>query len=273
MSPAFRAFLREWTPPRMLAAYRRLRGESIRFSGEFANWEEARLASKGYDDALIVERVRQATLKANASTCLMERDGMVLPSDVTFPLLASLQHVALSLGRLRVLDFGGALGGLYFHLRRHLPPNVPVLWTVVEQRRFVECGKLHFAVAELSFEENLERALSEGVADVALLSSVLPYLEHPHQTLSMFLNSGCEYLLLDRTPVLREATSDRLTVQTVDFLEYSASYPAWFFVEAPLLEEIGVRYKSVFGFDSFESWDLGALKSQSIGGLFRKNGT
>lgn len=274
MSAALRAFLRDWMPPRLLAAYRRTRGESIRFSGEYATWQAARAASTGYDDSAIVERVRQATLTAGANSGLMERDGVVLEADETnFPLLASLQHIALLQGRLHLLDLGGGLGGLYVQLRRHLPPSLPVRWTVVEQGAFVECGNRNFTTAELLFKADLPLALHEDQVDVILMSSVLPYLEHPRRTLALLLDSGCEYLLLDRTPVLRGEGRDRLTVQTVNLPEYEASYPAWFFSEAALLEEIGAKYESVFSFDSFESWDLGAIKSRSIGGLFKKRRT
>jgi putative methyltransferase (TIGR04325 family) len=266
----WRASLRDWAPPALLRIYRRSHPRSIRFSGDFASWQEAKAASQGYDDASIVERVRRATQQARAGVGLIERDGVVLADgERNFPLLAALQHVALARGRLRVLDLGGALGGTYDQVRKQLPAELSLDWTVVEQPDYVACGARHFAGAELHFEASLEQALAQA-PDVVLLSSVLPYLQEPRAALAGIVAAGCPYIIFDRTPVLRDPVGrDRLTVQHVNLPEYSASYPAWFFAEASLLEAFRPGYAPVFRFDSFESWDLGDLKSQSIGGLFR----
>lgn len=266
----WRGTLRDWAPPALLRAYRRTQPRSIRFSGDFASWQEAKAASRGYDDASIVERVRRATQQARDGAGLIERDGVVLADEErNFPLLAALQHVALARGRLRVIDFGGALGGTYDQVRKQLPAELAMDWTVVEQADYVACGARHFTSAELHFEDSLEQALAQA-PDAVLLSSVLPYLEKPRTVLAGIIAAGCPYIIFDRTPVLREPGGrDRLTVQHVTLPEYSASYPAWFFSEAALLEAFRPAYAPVFCFDSFESWDLGDLKSQSIGGLFR----
>jgi putative methyltransferase (TIGR04325 family) len=263
--------LREWAPPALLRMYRRVRGASIQFDGNYPAWREAKAASRGYDDRQLVERVKLAMRQVLDGDGACERDGVVLPTDETnFPLVAALQYVALEHRPLRVLDFGGALGSTYCQMRKFFPDGVELHWDVVEQADFVECGNQDFAHAHLRFHFTLEDAVAQARPDVVLLSSVLPYLERPYETLAAIAASGVEYIILDRTPVLRNAGRDRLTVQQVRLPEYHASYPAWFFSESALLDAFSSSYRAIFRFESFESWDLGDTKSQSIGGLFRK---
>jgi putative methyltransferase (TIGR04325 family) len=266
-----RHVLREWAPPALLRKYRRLRGDSIRFSGDYSTWQQCQAASRGYDDSLILEQVKRAMLRVRNGEGACERDGIVLSAcEPNFPLLAALEYVALAAGRLRVLDFGGSLGGTYHQVRKLIPESVDLSWEVVEQAGFVECGIRNFADAHLRFHLTIDDAIAAGKPNIVLLSSVLPYLEQPYETLAQIVNAGCEFILLDRTPVLRAADRDRLTVQQIRLPEYHASYPAWFFAKSRLMAAFSPIYHAVFLFDSFESWEVDGTMSQSIGGLFRK---
>src|SRR5881394_1299402 len=75
MNARVKAWLREWTPPRIAEAVRNSSRAGITFEGPFTSWEEARIASGGYDDASILDKVRDATLKVKHGEAAYERDS------------------------------------------------------------------------------------------------------------------------------------------------------------------------------------------------------
>jgi len=63
---------------------------------------------------------------------------------------------AKSEGVLKVLDFGGSLGSTYFQNRKFLDSLKDVVWCVVEQKHFVDVGKVDFEDSRLKFYYDIE---------------------------------------------------------------------------------------------------------------------
>jgi putative methyltransferase (TIGR04325 family) len=236
-----RARLKAYLPPVLLHAWRALAGGAITFRGDYASWAAARAASKGYDDAAIVTRAREAALKVRRGEAAMDRDGVAFERpEYAFAVIAALQR-AVRDGALRVLDFGGALGGSY---RQFLAfgAAVPRLdWRVVEQPGMAAAGREGYADASLRFFDSTAGALRDGPPDVVLLSSVLQYLPEPYRVLEELGAIPGATLVLDRTPC-DEGARDLLCVQTVPPSIYPASYPCWIFSRARLEAALGARH-------------------------------
>jgi putative methyltransferase (TIGR04325 family) len=220
------------------------------FHGDYASWQDARLASRGYDDAAILEMTRIASAAARDDESIFERDSVLLPKpERPFPLVACLLSVAMrNQGRLSVLDFGGSLGSTYFQVRPLLIGLDHLRWAVVEQPHYVAVGRREFTSNVLNFFDTPGEACAAGRPDLLLLASVLPYLADPHGRLDELLRLRIPAIVVDRTPFLR-SDRDRLTVQVVPPEIYSASYPAWFFGET--------RFRSAFeraGYRAVEEW-------------------
>jgi putative methyltransferase (TIGR04325 family) len=242
--------IREWVPPGALRAAAGL--YPFGYKGRYASWADAKAASRGYDAPVILERARTAT-EAARNGAGHERDGVLLKAgDYPYPAVAYLLDTALKCGgRLKVLDFGGALGGMYFNCRTFFRGCSPVLWTVVDQPAQVECGRRHFETEELRFQFSLADAVRDGLPDVVLCSSVLQYLEHPFQWIEQVFALGVERLLIMRTPFICAPVAE-ITVQRVPPRIYPASFPSWLFSERQLLEFMQGRYDLVAQYD--EEW-------------------
>jgi putative methyltransferase (TIGR04325 family) len=215
-------------------------------AGDYGSWDDA-LAATGYDDESILEKTRIAALAAKHGEAAFERDSVVFERpEYAWPLLAALMWVAArNKGRLSVLDFGGSLGSSYFQHRVFLERLDSVHWVVVEQPAHVRVGRREFADERLRFCATIDEAAAESPPDVIVLSSVLQYLERPHEVLSALLGLECEHMVLDRTTVWDDQR-DRLCVQTVAPAIYDASYPCWVFSEARLDAELaGAGYRRV----------------------------
>lgn len=166
----------------------------------------------GYDTA---EAVAYAMRQLEAETSrLPQLDARILR------LLAALQYATARLGRLRVLDFGGSLGAVYFLLRDFLDFES---WTVCDLPQMVRAGNQRCASSILRFVESVE---GESSPNVVLASGVLQCCRDPRESLSQLASLGASYLIVDRLPML---PAERLTVHKVPPQVFAGSFPAWFF--------------------------------------------
>ena len=221
------------------------------FYGNYRTWDEACRASNGYDSDAILDRVKDALLKVKSGEAVYERDSVLFDKvEYSWPLLAGLLWIASQEGnRLNIVDFGGSLGSSYYQ-NRHFLAHLPELkWNIIEQKKFVECGKQCFEDEHLKFYYNLDDCLKEQKPDTILLSSVIQYLEKPYDLLQEIINKRFQYLVIDRTAFI-EAGDDRITVQKVPEQIYQASYPAWFFNEHKFLRFLSGSYTLMADFES-----------------------
>lgn len=253
-----RSRLRDLLPPAAVRVVRRLEDVLARatpyqprricFVGNFASWEDAERASRGYDDRVILDRTVAAARKVKAGEAAFERDSVTFAEpEFRYPLLWSLYRLALRNQRLRLIDFGGALASTYFQHRRVLPAVSDLHWAVVEQHGHVAVGAAEFATTELSFHGSIDNALTLGTFDGVLLSGVLQCLPQPYDFLEHLAGRGFDTLIFDRVPFMCDGRT-RLTVQHVPPAIYPASYPAWFFSEQLFFARLLDRY------DLIASW-------------------
>jgi putative methyltransferase (TIGR04325 family) len=240
--------IRELTPPILLRVIQMARKRGLLFQGDYADWNEAQKASRGYEQNEIVQRVFEAEMKVKRGEAMDARDGVPFDAiQFSLPMMAGiLRAAACRPAPLNVVDFGGGFGGLYRQYKALGAPG-PVNWAVVEQRAFTALGIAHFQNDELRFFEKLEDALQARVPDLLLLSSVLQYLPEPYAFLNQVMASGATELLIDRTPC-GTLQRDVLAVQTVPPEIYPASYPCWIFSRERLLKALAPQYRVLASF-------------------------
>lgn len=242
--------------PRSLRRWLRLSFGWKWFRGNFASWPAARLASSGYDDAAVLERVTKAARAARDGFAAWDRDGMAFAeSEIHPPLLAALRASGVAEnGRLHVVDFGGGLGGTWRQYRSALADLSEIRWCVVEQPHFVEVGTREFSNDEMSFHSTLETIPAGATWTVVLFSSVLQYLETPHETLTEAVRLGFRHLIIDRTSFWNGGR-DRLTVQFTPPALGGGSYPCWLFDRATLLASLSQTHEFVSEWPGFDDVD------------------
>jgi putative methyltransferase (TIGR04325 family) len=263
MTRPWKQLLAPFVPP---IAAELLRKRLYRFDGDYATWDEAARASSGYDAELILQRVKEAQLEVKSGRAAFERDSVTFDSpEYSWPLLAALLWVASRSGnRLRLIDVGGSLGSTYVQHRVFLDQFADLCWDVVEQPRFVACGRECFADARLKFFDTIGEARAADSPNTMLLSSVLPYLEAPYATLEEA--GGFEFVIVDRTPFIG-GSRDRLTVQTVEAEIYPARYPAWFFSKEKFLRFMTRTHRVVA---EFPASDTANIPSEHLGFIFER---
>lgn len=207
--------------------------------GNFNSWDEAKSSALGYEAGNILEKTKQSLLKVKNGEAVYERDSVLFDKkEYPYAIISSLLYIAVKNGnKLNVIDFGGSLGSTWFQVRDFIPSEIAITWSIVEQATYVEEGKKHFADDVLDFYFSIDDCIAaKKNINVVLLSSVLQYLEKPHEFLDLLTNYQIDYLLFDRTAFINEPSLDRLTLQNVPPDIYEAQYPAWFFNETGFLD-------------------------------------
>lgn len=223
-------------------------------AGDYSTWSEAASASMGYDASAILERTINAVRKVRDGDAAYERDSVLFDEiQYAWPVLSALMWVAArDAGRLDVLDIGGSLGSSYFQNRRFLSAIRSVRWNVVEQPGHVDAGRANFGGGPLHFYHTVEACLAEARPNVVLLSSVLQYLERPHELLEKINSLPINHLIIDRTSFW-DRGADRLTVQTVPPSIYPASYPIWVFSRQNFMRRLESTWLAIAEFDTVDA--------------------
>jgi len=265
ISPQIKQVLRDWLPPKVSRMLKDVFAIGIVWKGNYNNWDEAELHSRGYDDAVILEKIKCALLKIKNGEAVYERDSVLFDRiEYSWPLLACLMWIAaVNRGKLNVIDFGGSMGSTYYQNRLFLEKLSSVTWNIVEQRHFVDAGKEHFENDELRFYYDIESCLEAADPNTIILSSVIQYLQKPFEVLEKIKGIGFEYIIIDRTGFINGGR-DRLTVQSIPPSIYPCSYPCWFFDKLKFYSFFEDKYEIVASFDSLDRANIRAKYEGSI---------
>lgn len=199
--------------------------------GDYTTWEEAKNQTTGYDQDLILNKVKDALLKVKNGDAVYERDSVLFNEiHYSWGALAGLLFAASQKNEsLTVLDFGGSLGSSYFTNKNALKSIKKLSWNIIEQSHFVNCGKENFSNDQLRFYENIDEYKTENTnTDVLFLSSVIQYIDSPYNLLDVLLKVNAEIIIIDIT-TFTNLSRDIITIQKVPPVIYDASYPCWFF--------------------------------------------
>jgi putative methyltransferase (TIGR04325 family) len=220
--------------------------------GNYSSWASVSAVAGGYDSDIILNITKEAVLKVKNGEAVYERDSVIFDEkQCPYSLLAYLQlSASLKKTALHVLDFGGSLGSTYFQIKEYLTKEVCASWNVVEQTHYVTCGKEFFEDEVLKFYPSIEACKAAKEISLVVLSSVVQYLEKPHEFLKQLANHGFDFLIFDRT-AFNDKAGDRLTLQIVPADIYPASYPSWFFDQKLFLSHFTDNYKTVAAFPSY----------------------
>ena len=222
--------IKDFIPPILLKTLNKIRNSNYGWKGDYATWESAKKNATGYDSDEIFHRVKSSLLKVKNGEAVYERDSVIFDEiQYSWQLLAGLMLAAAkNKGSLNVLDFGGSLGSTYYQNKKFLDQLDNVSWNIVEQKKFVDCGKKEFENEQLHFYYDIESCQKEQKTTVLILSSILQYIEKPYELLSEILKYDFEIILIDRTP-FTSRKKDSIVLQVVSSNIYNASYPCWIF--------------------------------------------
>jgi putative methyltransferase (TIGR04325 family) len=177
----------------LLARLRTPRTKPPVWSGSYPKFEDVPTSGPGYDGESWYEASRRTTLQIRS---LYERGGAGAEQRSEHALL-SLLVASEQTSVVRVMDFGGAMGATYVHVR-YSAPHRKLDFHVVDNARMCEGGREILADCEdLRFHETLAGAPDD--VDIANLSGVLQYVSSYRDLLVALAKKRPKKVLLANT--------------------------------------------------------------------------
>lgn len=239
--------------------------------GNYPNWETAMKKSSGYDHPAILEKIKTAVVLVKEGKAVFERDGVLFPTiPCSLPVLSALRwSAALTHQQLLVTDIGGSLGTGY-RQHTHFLKDIPkITWNIIEQPHFVSTGNTLLADKQLAFFTSLEESISASQPGIALFSTSLQYFEKPYAMLRQVADKSFDFILIDRI-AFSPSGKDRLTIQVVPPLYYTAKYPCWFLSRENIKQCLSEKFECVAEYSTDESHTLGFNTFTYQGLLFKR---
>lgn len=165
-------------------------------------------------------------------------------------LVAALAYIALcSKGQLRVLDFGGGSGGVYWDTIPFLPPSVKVSWSVVDQNEQITLAKKHLGQYPLKYFYTTTEAEKNEKPDVILLSGVLQYIEDPDFISACLDQTTASFVIIARLPI-QHSGEDYVTIQHIPkALAIRRTFPVWKFDYDKMMKRMSDRLELIWQAD------------------------
>ncbi|MCT8332218.1 methyltransferase, TIGR04325 family [Leptospira sp. 85282-16] len=242
------------------------------FQGQYESWDDAVANSSGYSDATIFEKVKESALKVKKGEALFERDSCCFDlEEFSFPLSTYLLYLASRFqSSLSIIDVGGSLGSTYFQHKRLFQYLTDLKWHIIEQKHYVEFGKIELENKVLKFSKNLSDSLKNTKFNAVLFSASLQYLEHWKTFINNVVNAEAEFIILDRIPILQSNHKSFVTIQHVPAYIYDASYPCHLFSQKDLDESLLNKYEIVFELPGMDHLRLKGVPLEYKSILYRR---
>lgn len=224
--------IKEFIPPVIINIKHKIqKNKLLYYYGKYSTWEEAVSVAEsiggGYEKPNIFRAEKEAMGKVINGGATYEQDGVLFyEKNVHFQILTSLLYTYSHTGKTCVIDYGGALGSMYFRHRDELR-GLNIDWNVLEQKHFVNYGKTN--IKDISFYYTLEECLEKKRANFVLFSSVLGYLPNGLEAMKQCMNNGIEYICVDSTAFFMDKRPEQIMIQHVPDTIYRAEYPIHIF--------------------------------------------
>ena len=187
------------------------------------DWQTAKLKTSGYEG--------DATLDSLASRIESLETPDKLPHDARLVEIAKASRDSTKQNNdsqpIRVLDIGGSFGEHFFHIKKLMPEH-SFNWTVLETEG--HCAIIpEFLTSIKGLQFISEPPAINQHFDIALLSSVIQYVDDPYDLLTMALHIS-DSVIINRLP-LSPYAKDRVAIQRPGLLGSKGSYPVHIFSE------------------------------------------
>lgn len=254
--------IKEFIPPIILKILRKKTIARFFYNSPqvFFNYQDAlkSCTTDAYEEEELIEVILKQT-KRFASNINLE--AVPIWETSAYSLLSLINPIIENkTNRINVLDFGGACGAHYFHLRSLLDKDLKLNWVVVETPTMVKYAK-ELETDELSFFDNFANAINKlDRIDLLHTSGTLQCVDDPQKYLDEILNCNAKWLLFNRLG-LNKLDRDIVTIHSSrlswngigelpeGYTDRWVKYPLIFPSETKFLKALEEKYSLVAKFN------------------------
>ena len=236
----------------------------------YKSFQEAQEASgMGYEDKELVDVIVSKTVQNRH----LLNDSSYF-NNATLSTLTSLLYCFQEFDSINVIDLGGSTGLQYHVIRGLIKTNKKINWRVVESTALAEKSKTLFSTDELSFSDDLEKAVNE-FKEIHLIhcSGVIQYMPDPYNTLKTIAVSNSHYLNFARMCFSKKEEEVVILQQSSlsangfgplpsSFTDRVLLYPQTSILQEKFFQTLEARYKTIFSFQDdsgvhYPEWQKG----------------
>ena len=186
--------IKDFIPPIILQILRKLQNSQQKF----LNYQDALklCTTNAYEEEELIEVIFKKTKRFSEN---LKSEIIPISETAAYSLLSAINPIIESkTNQINVLDFGGACGAHYFHLRSLIDKDLKLNWVVVETPTMVRYAK-ELETDELLFFDNFTDAINKlGKVDLLHTSGTLQCVDNPQKYLVEILNCNARWLLFNR---------------------------------------------------------------------------
>ncbi len=257
-----KSVLKEFIPPIFLKLrQKKAIEEEVKNSHQiFANYQDALklCTTDAYEEKELIEVIFKKTKLFSENL----KSGVISVGETSAYSLLSIINPIIEnqTNQINVLDFGGACGAHYFHLRSLIGKELKLNWVVVETPLMVKYAK-ELETDELSFFDNFTDAVNKlHKVDLLHTSGTLQCVNNPQKYLDEILNCNAKWLLFNRLG-LNKLDRDVITIHSsklswngigdlpAGYTDRWVKYPFNFSSENKFLKEVEQKYSLVAKFN------------------------
>jgi len=189
-----KSIIKDFIPPIILQILRKLQNSQQKF----LNYQDALklCTTNAYEEEELIEVIFKKTKRFSEN---LKSEIIPISETAAYSLLSAINPIIESkTNQINVLDFGGACGAHYFHLRSLIDKDLKLNWVVVETPTMVRYAK-ELETDELLFFDNFTDAINKlGKVDLLHTSGTLQCVDNPQKYLVEILNCNARWLLFNR---------------------------------------------------------------------------
>ena len=253
--------IKEFIPPIFLKFLRTENKKAIKKSHQiFPTYQEALklCTTNAYEEEELIRVIFKKTKRFSEN---LKSEIIPVWETTAYSLLSIINPVIESKAKqINVIDFGGACGAHYFHLRSLLDKVLKLNWVVIETPTMVKYAK-ELETDELSFFDNFTDAIKKlGNVDLLHTSGTIQYVDNPQKYLAEILNCNAKWLLFNRLG-LNKLDRDVITIHSSKlswngigelpsgYTDRWVKYPFTFLSESKFLKVLEQEYSLIAKFN------------------------
>lgn len=208
-------FIKKFIPPIILEILRNKAKDTTMENSHqiFLNYQDALklCTTNAYEEEELIEVILKKTIRFSEN---LKSEIIPISETIAYSLISIINPIIESeASQINVLDFGGACGAHYFHLRSLVNKGLKLNWVVVETPTMVKYAK-ELETDELTFSDNFADAIIKlGKVDLLHTSGTLQCVENPQQYLDEILKCNAKWLLFNRLG-LNKLNKDIVTIHS-----------------------------------------------------------
>ena len=212
------------------------------------DWDKILKFTSGYNHKKIINKIFIAQEKILSGQSKFQRDGINFDK-IDFPqnLIIALLYSSTKNRKIKVLDYGGSTGNVYFQIKSFLK-NFNYEWSIIDQKEIISFGKKKLQNDELFFFYDYDEYSKIKKSNLLIFSNSFQYIKDS-MSIFDFLKKKFDYIFFYSLPV-HYKLDDHIKIEKPNKNIYNATYPMYVYNNDKIIKKFEKTHEIIFNLES-----------------------